>query len=202
MSGYYYIVATSPLKNGEAMPQGMILVLIGPPGAGKDSLTRILAERTDFYKYPSGTTRAMRPGETPFHPYTFYSKEGYEELRKRGGLFNDVVLGTDNYFLQMEVFGRAAAGEHIVLHLVYKTALEIREQFAHTRLVLVLPPDEIAQRLRMTERGDDTNTIEARLANEELQNPPADGEYDLVIVNQTGRLQEAAKELLEFVGSA
>jgi len=184
------------------MPQGMILVLIGPPGAGKDSLTRILTEHTDFYKYPSGTTRAMRAGETPFHPYTFYSKEEYKELRERGGLFNDVVLGPDNYFLQMEVFERAAAGEHIVLHLVYKTALEVKERFANTKLVLVLPPDEITQRIRLAERGDDAKTIQTRLASEELQNPPGDGAYDLVIVNQTGRLQEAAEKLIEFVGPA
>lgn len=184
------------------MAQGMILVLIGPPGAGKDSLTRILADRTDFYKYPSGTTRPMRPGETKFHPYAFYTREEYEELRKQGGLFNDVVLGPDNYFLQMEVFERAAAGECIVLHLVYKTALEVREQFPNTKLVLVLPPNEVEQRARLALRGDGAETIQARLDSDELQHPPDDGKYDLVMVNQTGCLQEAAAKLLQFVGSA
>ena len=120
----------------------------------------------------------MRTGESQGHPYTFYSKKEYEELRKHGGLFNDVVLGPDNYFLQMDALERAAAGEHIVLHLVYKTALEVREHFGNTKLVLVLPPDEGEQRIRLAGRGDSPETIERRLASEELQHPPEDGEYE------------------------
>ena len=184
------------------MPPGKLLVLIGPPGAGKDSLTTLLTAATPFYKYPSGTTRAMRPGESQFHPYTFYSQQEYEQLRRQGGLFNDIPLGSANYFLQMEVFDRVAAGDRIVLHLVYGWAVKVKERLPDTKLVLVLPPDEVAQRARLASRGDDSAVIEERIANVEMQQPPVDGDYDLVIVNQTKQLNRAANELMAFLGSA
>jgi len=40
------------IGEGGPMTQRTILVLIGPPGAGKDSLTQILAAHTDFSMYP------------------------------------------------------------------------------------------------------------------------------------------------------
>jgi guanylate kinase len=184
------------------MPSGKLLILIGPPGAGKDSLTTLLTAATPFYKYPSGTTRAMRPGESQFYPYTFYTQREYQQLRQEGGLFNDIPLGADNYFLQIEVFDRVAAGDRIVLHLVYPWAIKVKERLPNTKLVLVVPPDEAAQRARMASRGDDPTLIDTRIANAEMQQPPADGDYDLVIVNQTGQLNRAASELMAFLGSA
>lgn len=43
---------------------GRILALVGAAGAGKDTLSHLLAERSPFRKFANVTTRPMRPTES------------------------------------------------------------------------------------------------------------------------------------------
>ena len=57
---------------------GHIFLIIGPSGAGKNTLINELCkENTNLIYIPSFTTRPMRHGDSQGHPYHFVSEEGF-----------------------------------------------------------------------------------------------------------------------------
>src|SRR6267378_2042735 len=67
------------------MKRGLLIVISGPSGVGKDTLIRRLLEIDRNLVYSvSGTTRQPRPGEMPDHNYTFLTREKFEALVQQG----------------------------------------------------------------------------------------------------------------------
>lgn len=62
----------------------MIIVLLGASGAGKSSIERELAEKYNFNKITSFTTRMIRDGETNGRDYYFVSNSEFEEILEEG----------------------------------------------------------------------------------------------------------------------
>ena len=68
-------------------PQGILLVLSGPSGAGKGTICGRLLEKRDHMAYSvSCTTREPRKGEVDGKNYFFKTREEFEEMIKNGGL--------------------------------------------------------------------------------------------------------------------
>src|SRR5207248_94522 len=61
--------------------QGLLVVISGPSGVGKDTVLRRLFELAPDLKYSvSYTTRPPRPGEVDGHSYTFVSEPEFLRL--------------------------------------------------------------------------------------------------------------------------
>src|SRR5256714_14395436 len=61
--------------------QGLLIVISGPSGVGKDTVLRRLFELAPHLKYSvSYTTRPPRPGEVDGHSYTFVSEPEFLRL--------------------------------------------------------------------------------------------------------------------------
>jgi len=61
--------------------QGLLIVISGPSGVGKDTVLRRLFELAPHLKYSvSYTTRAPRPGEVDGHSYTFVTQPEFLRL--------------------------------------------------------------------------------------------------------------------------
>jgi guanylate kinase len=69
--------------------KGIIIVIEGPSGVGKDTLVKSLMENYPnmFEKVPSMTTREMRENESQGNPYFFVSEERFKQLIADGTLF-------------------------------------------------------------------------------------------------------------------
>ena len=68
--------------------RGVLLVLTGPSGAGKDTVLSKLQERSpQMIKIVTTTSRAMREKESEGHPYHFVSRDQFEELIAEGAFF-------------------------------------------------------------------------------------------------------------------
>ena len=64
-------------------PQGILLVLSGPSGAGKGTICGRLLEKRDHMAYSvSCTTREPRKGEVDGKNYFFKTREEFEEMIK------------------------------------------------------------------------------------------------------------------------
>jgi guanylate kinase len=178
---------------------GVIVVLVGAAGSGKDTLTQLLERDSALRKFPSITTRPMRQGESPGNPYIFLGDEEYDYLRDRQELLTNVSVGGYRYGIQRSALEEAYTHNRcLILHLTRDWAMKVRSLFPNSILVLVKAPTVDEQRRRLQRRGHSEREIARRLADDEVQNPAEKG-FDLILVNEAERAHEAHATLLKFL---
>ncbi len=165
--------------------KGMLVVLSGPSGSGKDTVLDKLKE-TDFVfdKTISATTRDIREGEIDGVDYYFIDKNTFEE-RIREDYFLEYTTYNDNYYgtPKSEVERLVDKGGCILLKIEVEGASNIRKAIPDALSIFIIPPsmEELERRLR----GRGTETEESfqkrfMIAKEELERAP---EYDYVVIN-------------------
>ena len=83
--------------------RGLLVVISGPSGVGKDTIIERLLELDSNLTYSvSCTTRAPRPGEVDGTHYTFISRERFEELIEKGHFLENASYGPNLYGTPME----------------------------------------------------------------------------------------------------
>lgn len=165
--------------------KGMLMVVSGPSGVGKDAVRIRLLERCPTLKSSvSATTRAIRPGELDGVDYHFLAPGQFEEMIARGEflehtLYNGNHYGTPRRF----VFEQLAAGQDVLLKIEVQGALKVREFFPEAVLIFMVPPT--MQELWRRIEGRNSGTYPDRVnrfhrAYEELMYAP---QYDYIVVN-------------------
>jgi guanylate kinase len=155
------------------MQHGVLLIVCGPSGVGKTSLTRELLERTPRLRLSiSYTTRPPRDGEADGVDYHFVDHATFEEKRETG-VFAEWAEVHGNYYgtPKSAIEDAWADDEDVIFDIDYQGARQLKDAFPTALGVLVIPPsmDELEDRLR----GRDTDSeavIQRRLkaAREEL----------------------------------
>jgi guanylate kinase len=178
---------------------GRLFMITAPSGAGKSSLVKALLERDPEIELSiSHTTRAPRPGEENGREYHFISVPEFEE-RKARGEFLESALVHGNYYGTSRVWieQRMAAGKDVLLEIDWQGARQVREKFADTVGVFILPPSIDDLEARLHKRGTDSEaTITRRLmgAGAEIAHAP---EFEYVIINDS--FEVALSQLISVV---
>jgi len=183
-------------------PQGSVLVISAPSGAGKTTLCKRLLEedRTGDFSV-SFTTRGPRPGERDGVDYFFVGREEFERRRDRGEFVEWAAVGGHLYGTSGErVRAAAARGRDILLDIDTQGAANIRRLIPEAVLIFILPPGRAALEERLTKRGTDGPEEMARrlrLARGEVEKSPT---YDYVIINDD--FESAYRQLRAVVEAA
>ena len=165
---------------------GLLLVVSGPSGAGKDTLVRLLRDRLPHLRYSvSATTRAPRPGEVDGQDYFFLARERFEERLAAGEFLESReyagnLYGTPRPFVEETI----AAGGDLLLKPEVNGALAIRQALPRAVLVFLVPGEIAHLERRLAARSTESaDQIAARLATarEELTYIP---EFDYLVVNE------------------
>jgi len=166
--------------------RGVILVVSGPSGVGKGTVTRHLAKiRPDVRRSISYTTRKRRTREVDGQDYHFISPERFEQMRLAGEFMEWAVVHREqSYGTKREpVLDAVQAGEDIVLEIDYQGAMEVRRERPEAVLVFMAPPSwkELLRRLRGRDtEGEDEVAKRKESAFREIENM---ARYDYVVVN-------------------
>ena len=165
--------------------KGMLVVLSGPSGSGKDTVLDKLRESNfSFDKTISATTRDMRDGEKDGVDYYFIDKNTFEE-RIKNDEFLEYTIYNDNYYgtPKSEVERLIEKGGCILLKIEVEGAGNVRKAIPGALSVFIIPPslEELERRLR----GRGTETEESflkrfKIAKDELSRA---NEYDYVVIN-------------------
>lgn len=182
------------------MPRGLLLILSGPSGVGKDTLIDAWsALDPDVVRVVACTTRAPREGELNAIDYHFLTEEEFLH-RAEQGRFLEYKKVHDKYYGtpldQVEELLRL--GKTAILKIDVQGALEVMEKRPDAATVFILPPNlgELERRLR-SRKTDTPEQIEMRLETSRQEMAHA-VRYKYHIKNDN--LDEAVKELANIKG--
>jgi guanylate kinase len=179
--------------------KGRLLVVSGPSGAGKGSISKRIVEEVDDLIYSiSMTTRAPRPDETDGKNYYFVSHAEFEKTIEQNGFLEYAKVYGEYYGTpRAQVIKNLAEGKDVVLEIDIQGAMNIRKSYPKGVLIFILPPSMAELRTRITGRGSETKSdIELRLG-EALKEIAYIDKYDYCVVN--GDLDEAVSRVKAII---
>ncbi len=165
--------------------KGVLLILSGPSGCGKDTIIKELKERCcDIKQSVSATTRAMREGEIDGVDYYFTDIATFEENIKKGYFLEYVKYG-DNYYgtPKKAVDEMIDSGVSVLLKIEVEGAGNVRKIYPDIVSVFIIPPSMQVLSERLRGRGTETDESFCKridAARDELKRA---SEYDYVVIN-------------------
>lgn len=180
---------------------GLLIVLCGPSGVGKSTISRMLAERLNVLYTVSATTR----------PKTTKDDEGktYEYV-DQGEFFRR--LDADQFLEYAHVYGHyygtpkhpalnhLATGRDVLLEIDVQGALQVRFSYPHALMIFILPPDASTLLRRLESRGRDSAddvSKRFRAARREIHMAKGSHAFDFMIFNDD--LERAVKEIENII---
>ena len=149
--------------------RGMIIVISGPSGAGKTTLSdRLVNEFEDIDFSVSCTTRNPRSNETDKAEYEFINIEEFKRMVAENEFAEWANVHGNFYGTKKETLRNALNnGKNILLEIDVQGGLQIKGQFPHdTVMIFVAPPDHTELKRRLVTRNTDSDeVIEKRLFN-------------------------------------
>jgi guanylate kinase len=182
----------------------MLLVISGPSGVGKTTITHHVEKQLHGVFSVSLTTRAKTANDTEGVDYHFVSQTEFERARDAGELLEwaEVYPGCSYGTPRKPVEAAIAAGRLVILEIDVDGAIQIKQLMPDAFSLFMLPPNEqvLLQRLRGRKREDET-IIQRRFAKakHEIIKAWQCGVYDEFIINRD--LDHAVHEAVSLVGA-
>jgi guanylate kinase len=181
---------------------GLLIVLVGPSGVGKSTISRRLEREMEISYTVSVTTRPKEPGE---------DAEGkkYEHIDK-SEFFRR--LDSDQYLEYAQVYGNyyatpkhpaldyLADGRDVLLEIDVQGALQVRHHYPDALLIFILPPDEPTLKQRLIDRGRDSHediNKRFRAAKREIHMAKGSRAFDYMVINDS--LDRAVEEIAKII---
>jgi guanylate kinase len=190
---------------GEQKKRGILLVLTGPTGAGKDTLFNLLQqEKPSIVKIITTTTRTMRENEKQGDPYYFFPRSEFTDKIKRGIFFEWVEFRGELYGTQIETLMNAiATGNDVVwridAHGMRNIKDKVKKDIENSVFVFLSSPFEVLRERVKRDEGDNFskrwNETLVKWETEQYQ------ECDYLIENKEGELKEAVRNILAIMRS-
>ncbi|HEX2620889.1 MAG TPA: guanylate kinase [Phototrophicaceae bacterium] len=191
-----------PMGSMEEQLQGLLFVLVGPGGVGKNTLMQMVLPRFDrLRQLPTATTRTPRSGEQQGREHLFIGVDEFRRMIADGELIEHEEVHPGKFYgvPRKVVEQTLATGEDLIADIEIAGAKKVHEAFPHnTVLIFIAPPSLDVLEERMENRGETEAGIAERLARAEREMHFKDC-CDYVIVNEN--LESASRLLYDVIAS-
>lgn len=184
------------------MKKGILLIVSGPSGVGKGTVSKALLNGSDgeMTFSVSATTRAPRPGEVHGVDYFYVSKEEFDRMIEDGefleymNVFGRNYYGTPRKYVEEQI----SMGRDVLLDIDVNGAMNVKKNYSEAVAIMLAPPSMKELRRRLETRATETQeVIERRLAEAKSELSHM-ADYDFVVVNDDLELAiEQCRRIIE-----
>jgi guanylate kinase len=181
--------------------QGLLVIISAPSAAGKDAvIDQLVPKLDDAVVYVTATSRKPRPGEVDGVRYYFYSPEKFRQDIEAGNFFEWSIVHGEFKGVRRDILGDTLRSHKIVIVKPDPQGMrKIKAQLPQVLTIFIMPPSIEALRRRLERRGTETPEQRAvRLRNAEIE-MAATPEYDYVVVNEDGKIDETVDQIAEII---
>ncbi len=182
-------------------PQPLLIVISGPSGVGKDSVVQGMKRHgLSVHFVVTATTRPRRENEVNGKDYFFVSKEEFARMIENDELLEYAIVYNDYKGIpKQQVREALVSGQDVVMRVDVQGAESIRKLAPEAVLVFLTTQNEeelVARlKLRQTETAEEL-ALRIATARQELKRA---GEFDYVVVNADGRLEETVDTVVAIL---
>ncbi len=179
----------------------ILVVLSAPSGAGKDAVRDLLMQwRLPAHFVVTTTTRPMRPGEVDGVDYIFVDDAEFDRMLRDDELIEHAAVYGRRYGpLRSQFVEPLQRGENVIARLDVQGAATIKRLFPDALLIFIAPPSLEEARRRLQDRAADSEEqirLRSEIAADEME---AAKSFDYVVVNETGKLEETARRIVQII---
>lgn len=178
---------------------GLLIVVSGPSGAGKDTICNELVKENDnIWLSVSMTSRAIRGQEQEGKDYFFVTKEEFEKKIK-SGIFLEYAIYNDNYYgtPKDKIEQYLNKGIDVILVIDIQGALNIKKMIPSALFIFIMPPDMKTLKQRLIDRkteSKDKIINRFKTAYNEINNFK---KYNYVVVND--KVEDAVNKVKSII---
>ena len=183
---------------------GMLLIISGPSGVGKTTITREVIKQLNAQFSVSMTTRPQTASDTNGLDYQFVTEEEFKSHIANNDLLEWAnVFG--NYYgtPRKPVETALSSGQIMILEIDVQGAIDVKQNMPDAFGVFILPPHEdvLLKYLRARAREDES-IIQKRFqkAKDEITMAKESDAYNVFVVNDV--LEDAIKQIVDTVNTA
>lgn len=181
--------------------KGLLIVVSGPSGAGKDTICqKLIKENSNIWMSVSMTTRKPRPLEKDGVDYFFVSSEEFEN-KINDNTFLEYASYNDNYYgtPKDKVEKKLNEGKDVILVIDINGAVNIKKIIPSALFIFIMPPDMETLKNRLIGRKTESkDKVVQRFitAYNEVNNYK---KYNYVVVND--KVEDAVNKVKSIIQS-
>jgi len=183
------------------MSKPFVVVMTGPSGVGKSTVTyELLKRRKDLVYSVSVTTRKIREGEVDGEDYFFVSRDGFTDLIENGELIEWAEVYGEYYGTPKKYIERLLeSGKHVLIDADTQGGTRLRARFEDGVFIFLLPPSIEVLTERLNRRGTDAEEVKEKRLVSAAKELNEVSEYTYAVVNEV--LEETVQCVLAIICS-
>jgi len=184
---------------------GMLLIISGPSGVGKTTITRGVERSISGSVFSvSCTTRDKTPADVEGLDYHFITDAEFDRMKAAGEFLETAEIYGRKYGTPRDwVLGQLERGRLVILEIDVEGAKQVKGKLPDAYSIFILPPDDqtLLQRLRDRKREDEEKILRRfAAAQREIAEAQVCGVYDQFITNRV--LDESIHTAIDLVRNA